>query len=551
MNKRRVETATSLFLLVFYIIYIASYFFFQLSNAHRRFSDYNYQLFNEAFRLENLCESGSISVDSLEYYVDDMFRYGTDYDYISVFKMYSLREKESGELITSNGFYIEINDEKYLTSNDDQNRLKAKEEIKEAFESQYDVTVTNAEFYVRDGKRVFTSVTLEEAENGKKVNVKLSEPQGEVRMVELTSRYELDWDSVVPDEMDKYDPSYLYYYIDADTSKREFLYINPHLDTLIVGADLKDISEHFDSYLFGSDSSEWWGVDNSLCELNESELKLNEGEYVFTYYTYFNPYRSFFSFSTEFLLLNLLFIILAVAIRVVVPKLYYKNQLYEQSRSAFTAAAAHELKTPIAVIANSAECIMENVSPEKNEKYVKSIYDESLRMGRLVNSLMQFNRLSSGRTAKIRRCDLSEIALGEVEKYKSSAEEKNIVIETDICPKAKVKADSELIALVIDNYLSNAVKHTENGKAIKVSLHFNAVYDNYRLSVFNEGEQIPPEHMDKIWNVLYRADEVRNSDDNSSGMGLAISRQILQIHKCVYGAINRENGVEFYFDIKK
>ena len=68
MNKRRVETATSLFLLVFYIIYIASYFFFQLSNAHRRFSDYNYQLFNEAFRLENLCESGSISVDSLEYY---------------------------------------------------------------------------------------------------------------------------------------------------------------------------------------------------------------------------------------------------------------------------------------------------------------------------------------------------------------------------------------------------------------------------------------------------------------------------------------------------
>ena len=80
---------------------------------------------------------------------------------------------------------------------------------------------------------------------------------------------------------------------------------------------------------------------------------------------------------------------------------------------------------------------------------------------------------------------------------------------------------------------------------------FSDFYEDVGLSVFNEGKQIPAEHMDKIWNVLYRADEVRNSEDNSSGMGLAISKQILEIHKCVYGAINKADGVEFYFDLKQ
>ena len=223
---------------------------------------------------------------------------------------------------------------------------------------------------------------------------------------------------------------------------------------------------------------------------------------------------------------------------------FKKAKRLEDAKIAFTSAAAHELKTPLAVIENQCECIMENVAPEKNEEYVQSIYSESLRMNKLVATLLQYNRLASAESIQKEKCDLTEIVKAETEKYKPLIDAKNILLEENVPDHSvEISCNKELLALVINNYLSNAIKHTaENGK-ITVSLSADT------FALYNEGKNIKPELAKTLWDIFYRDDEARNSEDKSTGMGLAICKKILKHHKFKYGFINKSDGVEFYFKI--
>ena len=100
--------------------------------------------------------------------------------------------------------------------------------------------------------------------------------------------------------------------------------------------------------------------------------------------------------------------------------------------------------------------------------------------------------------------------------------------------------DRKLLEMVVDNYISNAFKNCkENGRII-------ITIDAAHFRVFNEGEHIAREDIQKIWEPLYKADEDRSRNDGSSGMGLAISAGILKLHGLKYGVENVEGGVEFY-----
>lgn len=246
---------------------------------------------------------------------------------------------------------------------------------------------------------------------------------------------------------------------------------------------------------------------------------------------------------------EIIFLVMAVVLFVICNLYYTKSQRLNKAKNAFISAAAHELKTPIAAIENNSECLIENINPDKNEKYLSTIHSESLRMNKLVATLLQYNRLIS--TAQISKtdCSLTEILSKEAEQYSDIIDEKGIVLENKISPNdARVKANEDLIALVIDNFLSNAVKHTDSGNKIAVGI--TRYKSGYRLFVFNEGRNIDSKYRKNLWEVFYRSDKVRNSKDNSTGMGLAICRQILDLHKFKYGFINKDNGVEFYFITK-
>ena len=145
-------------------------------------------------------------------------------------------------------------------------------------------------------------------------------------------------------------------------------------------------------------------------------------------------------------------------------------------------------------------------------------------------------------------CDLDRIVKKEIEKYRPFAASKDVGIENLAVEKCSVKCNDELIGLVIDNFLSNAVKFAIPKTVIKVSLTRKG--KKFKLGIYNKGENISKEQGKELWELLYKGDMSRSRDENSSGMGLAICRQILELHNFKYGFENKEDGVEFYFIAK-
>lgn len=238
---------------------------------------------------------------------------------------------------------------------------------------------------------------------------------------------------------------------------------------------------------------------------------------------------------------TVIYILLAIIIYAFANKLYSKNKRINTAKQAFISAAAHELKTPLTIIQNQSEFIIENIAPEKNGEYIKSIYAESQRMDKLVKDLLQYNRLASSDKIEKEMCSLTKIVTQETEKYTLLAKQKEVVVKTEIAESVIINANADLMALVIDNYLSNAIKHTQQGKSAYVTL------TDKRFSVFNEGELIPKTDKSEIFEVFTKTDKSRQND-GSSGMGLAICKQILELHKYKYGLKNENDGVTFYFE---
>lgn len=323
------------------------------------------------------------------------------------------------------------------------------------------------------------------------------------------------------------------YYDELDKEQYDKNYIDENLNF--------DISSDNDAFC----SSCFNGPDNTTSDI---VFTCNGEKYYMAFSTKHNSnYDVFHSyqFKADVIFVSLAFGVTTLIMLNAINLILKKNQRMNEAKQAFTSAAAHELKTPIAVIQNQCECIMENVAPEKNDEYIASIYDESIRMNKLVMDLLQYNRLAMSSNIQKQRVCLSDIVKAEIEKYRPLADDKSVDIKVNVKDGIMVSANADLIALVIDNYLSNAIKHTKPNHPITV------LFRSKRLSVINFGSRIELENQSDLWDVFYRADKARTSDDdNSTGMGLAISKQILQLHKFKYGFDNLSNGVEFYFEIK-
>lgn len=224
-------------------------------------------------------------------------------------------------------------------------------------------------------------------------------------------------------------------------------------------------------------------------------------------------------------------------------KLNKKSEIIENSKRIFISAAAHELKTPLSVIQNQCECIIENVLPEKNEEYMASIYDETLRMNDIVTSLLTFNRISTTDKITKEKCNLTNLVCTETNKYLSFAQSKGAEITLDAEEDIFVMCNAELMALAIDNYLSNAVKYATEEKKIKVSLY--KTKGEFNLEVFNTGTPIDEKKATEIWGIFEREDISRTRDGNSTGMGLPICKRIFDLHGFRGEYKAKDDGVEF------
>lgn len=286
---------------------------------------------------------------------------------------------------------------------------------------------------------------------------------------------------------------------------------------------------------------------NIYCENGIEKYKIikrnNEIYYIlfkFSHNIFYDSITSY-EFRYSFFLQSVLFSITTILFLIVANLLFKKSKDVASTKEAFTSAAAHELKTPLAIIQNQCEFLIEDIAPEKSKEYISSIYDESLKMNKLVARLLQYNRLVSATKITKQEINLSEIVSEEIEKYSQLRK-----IDYDIIDNAIINANEDLIALGIDNYLSNAVRYSTGD--ISVTLRQTA--GGYRFSVFNECEPIKKEHEKDIWEVFCKADKARAGNTSSTGIGLAICKQIFTLHKYEYGFNNYPSGVEFYFTAK-
>lgn len=231
-----------------------------------------------------------------------------------------------------------------------------------------------------------------------------------------------------------------------------------------------------------------------------------------------------------------------------------KSKINEM-RTQFISDVSHELKTPIALIQGYAEGLVENVNTDEESKqfYANVILDEANKMDKLVKQLLELTKLEYGkREFNNSNFNIVELVQEIIRKSKVMLEEKNIEVRISAIKDYIVYADEFYIEQVITNYLTNAIKNSEsinNEKYIEINIYENK--DKIRISVFNTGEKIEEENLNRIWNRFYKVDSSRHRDDGGTGIGLSLVKAIMNNYHNLYGVENKYNGVEFYFELDK
>lgn len=228
-----------------------------------------------------------------------------------------------------------------------------------------------------------------------------------------------------------------------------------------------------------------------------------------------------------------------------------RERALEKMRKEFVSNVSHELKTPIAIIQGYAEGLRLNVADdeERRQMYCDIIESESYKMDRLVKQLLELSRLESGQeTIRQSEFNLTDMAVETVERIASITDDVKVERLFDDTPRIAV-AEEMRMDQVLTNYLNNAIAHAKGENRVTVSIEERE--DCYRVSVFNTGDSIPEETMEKVWISFYRADKSRSRENGNSGLGLSIVSNIMKLHNQDYGVYNEENGVVFWFDVKK
>lgn len=222
----------------------------------------------------------------------------------------------------------------------------------------------------------------------------------------------------------------------------------------------------------------------------------------------------------------------------------------DEMRKEFLSNVSHELKTPLALIQGYAEGLQEciNDDAESREFYCDVIIDEADKMNRMVKKLLTLNQLEFGNDQVImERFDMTELIRGVANSTRILMEQKGIRLELENSEEDWVWGDEFKVEEVITNYMSNAINHADGEKLIRV--FYTRSEDKLRVSVFNTGQPIPEEDIEKIWVKFYKVDKARTREYGGSGIGLSIVKAIMDSFHQRCGVINHEDGVEFWMEL--
>jgi signal transduction histidine kinase len=228
-----------------------------------------------------------------------------------------------------------------------------------------------------------------------------------------------------------------------------------------------------------------------------------------------------------------------------------RERKIDEMRKEFISSVSHELKTPIALIQGYSEGLKVGVvkNQEDKEFYCDVIIDETSKMNKLVKDLLDLSQIESGYFKMEKSVFvLSELIRQVIAKFEPILASREAKIQFDEnCGDIKVNADIIRSEQVLVNYLNNAINHLDERRILKIGL---ALMDKkVAISVFNSGHKIPEESLDKIFTSFYKVDKARTRAYGGTGLGLSVVRAIQELDNNAFGVRNREDGVEFWFEL--
>ena len=217
---------------------------------------------------------------------------------------------------------------------------------------------------------------------------------------------------------------------------------------------------------------------------------------------------------------------------------------YEEDRKQLVVGISHDLRTPLTAIKGYVEGLRDGVAntPEKQKKYLDTIYTKACDMDVLVDSFFLFSKLDTGRFPfKFNIVNIQEYIKNFYDSVKKEFYEKNVEIfyESNCKDITMVKLDCQEMNRVLLNILGNSLKYKVNYNCeIKINLSEEGKY--IVLEITDNGTGVPEEELSKLFSSFYRGDVSRTKPNEGSGLGLAIAKHIVEAHGGKIEAYNKE-----------
>ena len=206
---------------------------------------------------------------------------------------------------------------------------------------------------------------------------------------------------------------------------------------------------------------------------------------------------------------------------------------------------SHDLKTPITSIKGYVEGLLDGVAntPEKQEKYLRTIYNKVNDMVRLINELTLYSKIDNDKIPyNFRRVNLTDYFADCVEEIGIDLDSKGFELNySNLLPRdTEIIADTEQFKRVINNIISNSVKYMDKPRG-RIDIRLLDEQDSVRIEIEDNGRGIAPRDLPNIFDRFYRADASRNSATGGNGIGLSIVKKIVEDHGGYIWATSQEH----------
>ena len=233
-----------------------------------------------------------------------------------------------------------------------------------------------------------------------------------------------------------------------------------------------------------------------------------------------------------------------------------EKALVEKTNRELISNISHDLKTPITSIKGYVEGIMDGVAdtPEKMNKYIRTIYNKANDMDLLINELTVYSQLDAKSIPyRFHQISVTDYFGDCIEEVGLDLEQKGIHFEytNEVENGVQIWADPEQLKRVINNIINNSVKYRRKENA-SITIHVADLKNQVRVDMEDNGKGIPKEDLEKIFERFYRTDASRNSAQGGSGIGLSISKKIVEEHGGEIWATGEEGkGLAIHFTLRK